>query len=86
MSKQWIMLLVSAGTDFVILTGTSLTAAMIAKGDAMMPTYPVLILTLLGGIVAFARTVQQSIRKEDSQQTTIQTTITKPTPTTEEPK
>ncbi len=80
MNKAWVILFVSAATDFIIAAGTALTAAMVAKGDAMLPSYPVLILSIVGGLIAFARTVQQSLRKEESSQTTIQTTVTTPTP------
>ena len=79
MNRQLVILLVRAGTDFVILTGTAVSAAMVAKGDAMLPSYPVLILALIGGIVAFARTVQQSLIKDESSSTTVSTTVTTPT-------
>lgn len=78
MNKQWIIIVVSAFTDFIIAAGTALTAAMVAKGDAMLPSYPVLILSVIGGLIAFARTVQQVLRKDESTQTTIQTTVTTP--------
>lgn len=64
MTKEWVVLLVSAGTDFIIASGTALTAAMVAKGDAMPPSWPVLLLSAIGGLIAFARTIQQSLRKE----------------------
>ena len=44
----------SAGTDFIIASGTALTAAMVAKGDAMLPSWPVIILSAVGGLIAFA--------------------------------
>lgn len=80
MSKQWVILLVSAGTDFVIASGTALTAAMVAKGDAMLPSWPVIILSVTGGLIAFARTVQQNLRKEESTTATSTTTTTTPVP------
>ena len=64
MSKEWTILLISGATDFIILTGTSLTAAMMAKGDAQLPTWPVILLSVIGGIVAFARTIQQSLKAQ----------------------
>lgn len=78
MTKETVVLLVSASTDFVILTGTSLTAAMMAKGDAMLPTWPVILLSVIGGTVAFARTVQQNLRKPDD---VTKVTVTKITET-----
>lgn len=64
MTREWTILLVSAGTDFVITSATAITAAMVAKGDTMLPTMPVLVLAVLGGVVAFARTIQQALKKE----------------------
>ena len=78
MNKQWVILAVSAGTDFIIASGTALTAAMVAKGDAMLPSWPVIILSAVGGLIAFARTLQQSLRKEESTTTTATTTVTTP--------
>lgn len=62
MTREWTILIVSAGTDFVIAAGTALTAAMVAKGDAMLPSLPVFILAVLGGAIAFARTIQQALK------------------------
>lgn len=67
MTKEWVILLVSAGTDFIIATGTGLTAAMVAKGDAMLPTWPVLLLSTIGGLTAFARTIQQALKGQTQQ-------------------
>lgn len=65
MTKEWTILLVSAGTDFVITVGTALTAAMVAQGgEAQLPGWPVVLLSVIGGIVAFSRTVQQYLKKQ----------------------
>ncbi len=64
MTKGTTILLVSAGTDFVINFGTALTAAMVAQGEAVLPSVPVLILSALGGLVAFARTIQQALKSQ----------------------
>ena len=77
MSREITILLVTAGTDFIILSGTSITAAMMAKGDAMLPTWPVLLVSLIGGLVAFARTIQQALKNQASETTTLTTTVTK---------
>lgn len=79
MSEKWIIILVSAATDFIVATGGALTAAMLAKGDAMLPSYPVLLVSFTAGAVAFARTVQQALRKGDATIATTTTTITTPT-------
>ncbi len=81
MSKEWVIIFVSAGTDFIIASGAALTAAMLAKGDAMLPSYPVLLISFLGGATAFARTVQQALRKDtEATVSTMTTTITTPPP------
>lgn len=62
MKQAWIVLLVSAFTDFIINAGTALTSAMVATGNAAMPSKAVVILALIGGLVAFSRTVQQALK------------------------
>ena len=60
---EWIILLVSAGTDFVITAGTSLMTAMVAGGTTSAPSHAVIILCVTGGLVASARTVQQGLKQ-----------------------
>lgn len=62
MKTAWSVLLVSALTDFLILTGTSLSAAMVATGTAAMPNKAVVMLSLIGGVMAFSRTIQQALK------------------------
>jgi hypothetical protein len=57
------VLMVSAATDFIITAGTALTTAMVANGEASMPSHPVILVAVIGGAVSFARTVQQAVRK-----------------------
>jgi len=59
---MWGIIIVSALTDAIILSGTTLTSAMLATGSVKVPEYSVLILTIIGGVVAFARTIQQHAR------------------------
>jgi len=58
----WLVLVISAMTDFVITAATALTSAMVAMGNAEMPSRAVILLALLGGLVAFSRTVQQALK------------------------
>ncbi len=62
MKTEWLILIVSAMTDAIINAGTSLTAAMLATGSATLPSHAVLILSIVGGCVSAARTIQQGIR------------------------
>lgn len=62
MSKEWLILIVSALTDALISMGTSLTTAMVTQGSVSMPGKAVLLLSLIGGVVAAARTVQQALK------------------------
>jgi len=45
-------------TDFVISAGGCLTTAMVATGSATMPTTPVMIFSVVTGLVAASRRVQ----------------------------
>ena len=56
------LLLASAGTDFIVTFGTSLGTAMVATGSAEMPSTAVLVISLLGALVAFGRTLQQALK------------------------
>ena len=62
MKTAWAVLIISALTDFVISTGTALSAAMVATGEARLPADAVIVLSLVGGVVAAARTIQQALK------------------------
>lgn len=62
MKIAWIILIVSALTDFVITVGTSITTAMVATGSAQFPSDAVVLLACLGGGVSAARTIQQALK------------------------
>lgn len=57
------VLIVSAGTDFIITAGGSVLSAMVATNMLAMPSAPVILVAVLTGCIAAARTVQQAIRK-----------------------
>lgn len=61
MKIAWLILLVSAMTDFVITAGTSMGTAMVATGSAQFPSHAVILLSTLGGAVSAARTIQQKL-------------------------
>ncbi len=73
MKSNWFVLIISALTDFIIVAGTALTSAMMAKGTAEIPTAPILLLVAIGGTMAMARTIQQGIRSEITEQTSLVT-------------
>lgn len=62
MKSAWIILIISAFTDFIINAGTSLMAAMVATGSASIPSRAVLLLAILGGVVSMSRTIQQALK------------------------
>jgi len=62
MKTAWTILAVSAFTDFIISFGTALSAAMLAADKAQIPDWPALIIALIGGAVASARTIQQALK------------------------
>lgn len=66
MKIAWIVLIISALTDFVINTGTSVMAAMMATGNAVMPARAVIFLAVIGGLVQFSRTIQQALKADAS--------------------
>lgn len=59
---QWLIIGISAFTDSVISGASALTAAMVAGDMVQMPNRAVVVIALLGGLVAFARTIQQALR------------------------
>lgn len=62
MKIAWVVLLISALTDFIINAGTALGSAMVATGSAAFPSQAVVLLAFLGGLVAASRTIQQALR------------------------
>jgi len=101
MKIEWTILLISAFTDMIITAGTALTTAMVATGSAQSPGTAVLILAIVGGLVAGARTVQQALKitpetsaglrgdpapRQQPQPVTIQQPRSQPVPVQEQPK
>jgi hypothetical protein len=62
MNSTRFILLIAALTDFIISAGTALATAMVAQGNAAIPSPAVIILAAIGGTVAAARTVQQALK------------------------
>lgn len=70
MKIAWLVLLISAGTDFVITAGAALSTAMVAHGGSTeIPSLAVCLLASLAGLTAFARTIGQGL-KSDTQTST----------------
>ena len=66
MKTEWLILLISAGTDALISFGTAVSAAMVTQGSVAMPSRAVLLLATVGGLVAAARTIQQALKATPS--------------------
>lgn len=62
MNGAWAIVLISALTDFIITGGTALTTAMVAAEGTQLPSIAVLIVSGIGGLVAFARSVQGALK------------------------
>ena len=62
MKSAWIILVISALTDFGIVVAAGLVSAMMATGQATMPNQSIVVLNLLIGLGAFLRTIQQALK------------------------
>lgn len=62
MRYAWIVLVISALTDFGIVVSAGIVSAMMATGSTVMPSRPVVLLNILLGAGAFLRTVQQALK------------------------
>jgi ribosomal protein L10 len=67
MKLAWLTLIITALTDGIITAGTALTTAMVSSGAAALPGKAVVLVALLGGLVAMARTVQQALKATPEQ-------------------
>ncbi len=63
----WLILIISALTDFIITAGTALTTAMVAAGSAQLPNSAIVLLATIGGLVSAARTIQQALKATPEQ-------------------
>ena len=59
MKKAWIILAISAFTDFIITAATAYIASSQSGNEINNQT---IIITLLGGLIAASRTVQQALK------------------------
>ncbi len=62
MKIAWLVLIISAFTDFIITTGTAITSAMVGTMSAQLPNKGVMLLAITGGVVSAARTIQQALK------------------------
>lgn len=62
MRYAWIILLISALTDFGINAIPVIMAAMMATGSATVPSKAIIILAVLTGSLAGLRTIQQALK------------------------
>jgi hypothetical protein len=100
MKIEWTILLITALTDFVITSGTAINTAMVATGSAQMPSTPVMLVAIIGGLVVGSRTVQQALKatpeisaglrgdpapRQQPQHVTIEQPKSQPVPVQEQP-
>lgn len=63
MKTAWFVLIVSAMTDFTITFATGLMTVMTATGGAtVLPNRATVLVTVLGGVLAASRTIQQTLK------------------------
>lgn len=62
MKIAWIVVLISALTDFIITFSTALMTAMSVSEVVGLPDRPTLLLAGLGGLVVAMRTIQQALK------------------------
>jgi len=67
MKIAWLVLIISALTDFIITAATAVTSAMVGSGSTDFPNKAVLLLAVLGGLVSGARTIQQALKTTPEQ-------------------
>lgn len=62
MKIAWVILLISAFTDFIIVAVPTVISAMVSTGTVSMPSKATVLLACLFGLVALARTVQGALK------------------------
>lgn len=62
MKTSWAILIISALTDCLIVVVNGLTSAMMATGVAAIPNRAVIMVNVLLGLAALARTIQQALK------------------------
>ena len=62
MKFAWIVLIISGLTDALIVIVNGLTSAMVSTSAVAMPSRPVILINILFGVAALARTVQQALK------------------------
>lgn len=58
----WLLLLVSAVTDFTVVAGSTLTGAMLATGQATLPSQGVWLLAIVAGLVAAGKEMRSMLK------------------------
>lgn len=58
----WVVLLLTALTDFVLSFGTALSAAMVVNQVVGMPSAPAILISAIGGLMVACRTIQQALK------------------------
>jgi hypothetical protein len=61
-APAWLIILISALTDLLIVSGSTLIGAMLATGEATLPTLAVWLVSGLSGLVAAGKEVRSSLK------------------------
>ena len=61
----WLIILISAVTDFVVVAGSTVVGAMLATGQTTMPSKSVWLLSLLSGLIQAGKEVRSSLKLPD---------------------
>lgn len=58
----WLIVVISALTDFFIVSGSGLGVAMVGKGGAEMPGGPEILLSTILGVVAMMKEIRSQMK------------------------
>ena len=61
-APRWLILAISALTDFLVVAGSTVLGAMLATGQTTLPTKAVWLLSLMSGLVAAAKEVRAALK------------------------
>ena len=64
-APTWLVLALSAGTDFLIAGGGTLMGAIVESGQKTMPSAVVILVAVLAGLIAGAKELRSQLRLPD---------------------
>lgn len=81
MKSAWLILLISAFTDFIINSGTAYVAV---SGTGIPLTRQQIIIILVGATISFARTIQQALKASPETSAALKGSLSSTTTLTQE--